>query len=381
LVNNIRLIYVEHVRRKRSRTKQHYDTWLLGGLCYINKIDEIIVLASDLNIPPLCDKIKMLIVDSTNFLPRFLGLILRSKKNNSIIHIHYELSRYDIDALLQLIISMFIIKYVLRCRIVFSFYNPFFDPLKYKEYLALLLDEEEEYKIRIARIMLVLFYRLISRLSDIVVVHAKCFREFLRLLGIRNIIVLPHGYVKPECRKDDGKYIIVYGVISRRKRLEYILENYLRSPIDIPLLIVGGPSKADYKYFLNLYRLYQGRKGVRFLGFVPDEILDTLLYKAKVIILSQPLAVTPSGTLTQITKYCKPVLVPESNVYFKEYVPEESLVDFEHESLSDVIRNYNRLQKIVRKIVNRAKLECFNNIARLYAKLYEHLLRVKNTNR
>jgi glycosyltransferase involved in cell wall biosynthesis len=332
------------------------------------EIDEVTLVASDINVPKM-PKLKVVLTNPFRFFSTLIALLLRYE-DTKIVHVHFEITRYDSLALIELMAAIFAAKFFLRKHVLFSLYNPFFDPDNSEEYLTLMTNEQNPIKLAIFRHALILWYKYISKCSHRIIVHASIFQKYLDKLAIKNTSVLPHGYVAPLSPEPNpsGEYILVFGVISRRKRLDQILEAYVQQKPQVPLIVAGGASKYDKQYYQNLLNKYNHKFGITFTGFIPDALLEKTVKGAKLIILPQPLEVTPSGVLTQLAAYGKPILGPKSNLYFAEYLPKEALFD---EILFSDLLDEAKLERVSFSIVNRALAESFDQVAPSYVTFYE----------
>jgi glycosyltransferase involved in cell wall biosynthesis len=338
-------------------------------------IDEVTLVASDINVPKM-PKLKVVLTVPLRLFSTLIALLLRCE-DTKIVHIHFETTRYDPLALVELMVAMFVAKFFLKKHVLFSLYNPFFDPKNPEEYLTLLTNEQKPIKLATLRRALLLWYKYISKCSHCIIVHASIFQKYLDQLGIKNTFVLSHGYVKPSSPEPDpsGEYILVFGVVSRRKRLDQILEAHALQKPGVPLIVAGGASKYDKQYYQNLLSKYNNKFGITFTGFVPDALLEKTVKGAKLIILPQPLAVTPSGVLTQLAAYGKPIFGPKTNLYLAEYLPNEALFD---EILFFDLLDEARLERVSSSIVKRALNESFDQIAFSYVKFYEKQMNETN---
>lgn len=181
---------------------------------------------------------------------------------------------------------------------------------------------------------LLLFSRVVSSLSNAVVVHAEVFkRRLVEQYGVSQskVKVVPHGVdpmigvpEKVTVLEEPRRNLIIYfGVLSPRKGLETLLSAFgllekRRHNCELWLAGSSPPYYHEYESQLKNLALELGLgSNVRFLGSVTDRFAHIIFERACFIVLPYSYDVSASGALSWALAHRLPV-VASDNEYFRE---------------------------------------------------------------
>jgi glycosyltransferase involved in cell wall biosynthesis len=159
----------------------------------------------------------------------------------------------------------------------------------------------------------------------------------------------PHGTfegitrVATSSRNRSERVILAFGYWGTYKRLEVLLgamEQVLRENPDAVLEIAGTNHPSTPGYLESLQREWNGRGGVRFLGYVAENELPALFSNASVLVLPYTSAAGTSGVMHQACQYGLPIvatsipemceIAQEEKVAAEFYSPEDQATLADH---------------------------------------------------
>ena len=123
-------------------------------------------------------------------------------------------------------------------------------------------------------------------------------RLILKLFKIKYVGTAPLQIIKPKKIKDSNKLVksiksdkflhifLVFGFIFKKRNIEIILDNIDPSS---EILVIAGETNVDLKYYTFLQKLIKKKnlsQCVKFLGFVDNESLTTLINSSAAIIFT-----------------------------------------------------------------------------------------------
>jgi glycosyltransferase involved in cell wall biosynthesis len=171
----------------------------------------------------------------------------------------------------------------------------------------------------ILKLALGLTTMLISKFSNVIIVHSESLKKTLNLdynVPLRKIHVIQHGIGDPKpvtSAEYEEKSVLFFGNITPSKGLEVLIDAFEK--IDVPdskLIIAGSPHPRGKKYFANIeQRIRQSpvSKNIVLTGYVKDEEIHRLFEKSSLVVFPYTCAVSCSGGLAFALQHHKPVVV------------------------------------------------------------------------
>lgn len=179
-----------------------------------------------------------------------------------------------------------------------------------------------------------LFYYLVGKFSDAIIVHEERLKETLsRWVDLGKISVVSHGLYLERRKRDREKIrkslgfkkkdfvLLLFGYITWYKGTDWIIEKVkklakVHPELNVKLIVAGGRSatlknKSHYKAFLkrveNLAR--KSNKSVLMTGFVPDKEVAIYFTAADLVALPYRAMMSASGPLSFALRFKKPFIV------------------------------------------------------------------------
>lgn len=254
-----------------------------------------------------------------------------------IIHIQFELPTFLLIGSFLLPLLLLILKITGR-KVIITLHGPIFPRYETSKYVKCILPHFR-FPI-IAGLLLHILYLLLDRLSDRIIVHANIFKKWLIEFGLRKIHVIYHGVenkvedieMLSTNRYSEKDIILCLGTIAPRKGIDSFLQaiSLIKDELKktgIKAVIAGPPSLvlSDRDYLQKLLRYYKALKDESIAvvkGFLPDNELEKLLEKVKVLCLPYPISISASGILAIAISRNIPVIVSDTP-YFKEILGED----------------------------------------------------------
>jgi glycosyltransferase involved in cell wall biosynthesis len=257
----------------------------------------------------------------------------------------------------------------------------------------------------LVRPVLLLFYKLMAKFVDMIVVHNSGFKSLLvKYYGIpaTKINVVPHGVSTETLPTSASKsnesalpfrhkrVILCFGVLSPRKGLEYLIEAYAKVVRQCPkcVLVVAGDEPVYYKgYKRGLQALVKAlgiERGVAFTGYVGDEVVRDLFSLAEIVVLPYVFSVSASGPLSTAMQHHKPIVATRT-VYFNSILEDGKdallVTPKSSEELAEAIRRLltdsSLRTRLIENIGIKADQYSWRRIARTTIGIYEKLLNSK----
>lgn len=213
--------------------------------------------------------------------------------------------------------------------------------------------------------------RFLRRMVDLLIVHSSEHRQIVLQSGFKEerIVQISHGTLvgqlldKNECKKKLGltgkKVLVVFGFINPAKGYDLVIKALQYLSHDIVLLVLGGPHIQQHSEYLSQLETIavdlSVEQRVRFLGFISDENLPTVISATDIAIF--PYRKTEiSGALHRILGY-KVATITSDLTYFKEikqtYDCMEMFRKDDYQELSKIIMNllsdHNRMHYLSEK--------------------------------
>jgi glycosyltransferase involved in cell wall biosynthesis len=320
------------------------------------------------------------------------------KDHVKIVHIQFEFVTFGPLYVSPFIILLLLILRLLKIKTVVTLHGPIFPRNVEKEVISGLMPSST----RVPKILLSsyiwLIYRLISKLSSAVIVHANVFKRWLAEHGIHNCFVIPHGVHVNSSHHDScltfngennayERIILFFGVLSPRKGLETLLQAFSIVINALPnvRLVIAGDEPAYYRGYKKELNDMAKRLGisskVSFLGRVSDEEIEDLFHQADLVVLPYLFSVSASGPLSLAMAYGKPVIVSRTE-FFEEILKDTCASIFFSpkdckmlaQRIIDVLLDKDLVKQISRKIREKTIEFSWEKAASLILELYRELL-------
>jgi glycosyltransferase involved in cell wall biosynthesis len=314
-----------------------------------------------------------------------------------IIHIQFEFITFGPLYVSPFIILLLLILRLLKIKTIVTLHGPIFPRNIEKEVISSLMPSSTKVPKILLSSYIWLTYRLISKLSSAVIVHANVFRKWLAEHGIHNCFVIPHGVhadllhnVRVTLNEGGSaceKIVLFFGVLSPRKGLETLLQAFSIVINALPnvRLVIAGDEPAYYRGYKRKLEDVARRLGisgkVSFLGRISDEEVEDLFHQADLVVLPYLFSVSASGPLSLAMAYGKPVIVSRTE-FFEEILGNQCTLLFfppgDYKTLAqritEVLLIKDSTEQISRKVKERAMKFSWKRIAILTLGLYRMLL-------
>jgi glycosyltransferase involved in cell wall biosynthesis len=320
-----------------------------------------------------------------------------TKDRVKIIHVQFEFVTFGPLYVSPFIILVLLILRFLKIKTVVTLHGPIFLRNIEKEVISRLMPSST----RVPKILLSsyiwLIYRLISKLSSAVIVHANVFKRWLAEHGIHNCFVIPHGVQVDFLHNmhvtfnEEGsaceKIVLFFGVLSPRKGLETLLQAFsiIINALPNVRLVIAGDELAYYRGYKKELEDMTKRLGisskVSFLGRISDEEVEDIFHQADLIVLPYLFSVSASGPLSLAMAYGKPVIVSRTE-FFEEILGNQCTLLFfppgDYKTLAqriiEVLSIKEYAEQISRKLKEKALELSWKKIALFTLELYKKLL-------
>ncbi len=139
--------------------------------------------------------------------------------------------------------------------------------------------------------------------------------------GATNAFLTPHGTFESTdydgCDPADGRRrILAFGKFGTYKRVDDLIAAYRQltanpSTADVELLIGGTDSPNAPGYLANIAAKNDDLPGLHFLGYIEEEDVEPLFSSSSVVVFPYTSTTGSSGPLHQAGAFARPVIVPE----------------------------------------------------------------------
>ena len=308
-----------------------------------------------------------------------------------VLHVQFEFDTFGlIQSFLNLPLVLFLAKFILGKKVIVTLHGPIFPKNKHKE-ICYLINSTSKIKAYLFILFTILVYKLIDISSDIIIVHAKVFKEWLRSWHILKTLVIPHGveidYSGKSKDKQRKKFTILYfGVFSPRKGIEYLIDAYTlfkREVHNSILILAGGPSKFYPKYYLKIVHRVSEDKSPDILitGPIKEAYVQKLFRIADVIVLPYVVAYSASGPLSLAIGYGRPIII-SSLEYFNEILSCKEVIfvppkdsDALFNALKRVYKDDTLRESLIKFIRKKAEIYSWDVVAKRTLCLYRRIVR------
>jgi len=221
------------------------------------------------------------------------------------------------------------------------------------------------------------------------IVHTERDKNTLTNIGVESdkIFVIPHGaysfFKKYDTPTDEENAVLFFGYIQENKGLEYLLKSM---PIvhkelsDVKLIIAG---EGDISKYSKLFDTIDKSKLEIYNEFIPNELVNKLLHRARVVVIPYSFHRGHSGIISVALAFGKPIIT--TNVGDLPNMVEngkEALIVHpkDPESLANAILKIlsdTELRKKMSKYALEKSYELsWDNIAKKHIKVYEKVVGV-----
>jgi glycosyltransferase involved in cell wall biosynthesis len=183
------------------------------------------------------------------------------------------------------------------------------------------------------------------------IVVAKHQRDFYRSLG-NDVIYIPNGVPLPESSEPHeitskfglkGRdYILSMGRLVPEKRIDWLLDSFLKiKPDSIKLVIAGGSSATD-DYVAALHRRAKGDADVIFAGYVAGRLKAELFSNARLFVIPSELEGLPIALLEAMS-YSLPCLASDIPPHLEVITDSVNGFLFNKDNQNDLTQNIQSL--------------------------------------
>ncbi len=332
----------------------------------------------------------------------FLDILAHVVKDRPyIVNLQFEFTMFGhvinsflIAPLLYLLRHLFKVKVVTTLHMVFPRSN-------YNEYLRQLIKIDKRYIEKLLTGILYYYFYItiyfLIRVSNKVIVHGNIFKiylsDYINRSELENkVVVIPHG-VEPRgtCVSTiNDKFnrekiiLLLYGVISPRKRYDEILRNLDVNTLSPVLIIIAGKVPHYYrwylKYLLNILNTKNIKSVILIPYHIPYKFLPELYRFATFTVLPYKRVIAASGVLSESLEFCVPAIVTP-DPYFYEILGKNYpfyIDNFNIESIKHVyylLRNNSALLNDIIKYIEIIRQRySWDNIAKMYLNVFRNLI-------
>ncbi len=279
---------------------------------------------------------------------------LRRNKQIKVVHLQHEFNMFG--GLLSIILIpwlLFLIRIVLRRRIVSTFHEIFSPKLINKNFMQ---ANNLDIPVWIAKIVFYFYFQLtILLFIDKVVVHDDFFKNILKneYHFTKKVVTIAHGVenlswsmTQTDARQklnlpENKKVLMFFGFLAGYKGVELLIEGFkkLENKQDYQLIIAGGKVKrvaGDPRYQAWLDKIMEDCKnlGIQTPGFVKNDDIETYFRASDLLILPYLTPQSMSGIMAMAVGFGQPFIASSS---FKERVEDNWLFNLEPQALADKV--------------------------------------------
>jgi glycosyltransferase involved in cell wall biosynthesis len=264
------------------------------------------------------------------------------KEKPDILHIQFELNTFGSFFTSLLYFVLLLLFRFIPTKVVTTFHAAVPKESIDKGFVNQLIPFKFMNSEFLLKLVFTFLYKVVTRWSDITIVHSKGFKRKLTRsyhLQASSLISIPHGInaspqippatlLDPWAKELHGKKLILFfGTVAPRKGLEYLIPafNKIRQ-IDptFVLGIVGGFVSTYVRYLKTIQNLLIEQnleKDVILAGEIPMDVVHAFLEAAEVVVFPYTYSISASGPLAFALEHRKPIVA--SNIgYFKEELKE-----------------------------------------------------------
>jgi glycosyltransferase involved in cell wall biosynthesis len=334
----------------------------------------------------------------SSYLYPFQIVMQAVKDRVSILHIQFEFTTFGFHTSPLILLLLFMLR-VIGIKTVITLHGPVFPKNVKKEIISNLVPRFAKIPACLFYLYVICIYKLISKLTEGIIVHARIFAKWLRMFGINNCVVIPHGVDIGFLHADNStivnikrdkyeKTILFFGVLSPRKGLETLLQAFHIVVNTLPevKLIIAGDEPIYYSGYKEKLIKITNKLGinnkVNFLGKIPDEVVGHLFHQADLVVLPYSYSISASGPLSLALGYGKIVIVSKTEFFSEIFDNDLNYLLFtpnNYEELAEcilkILTNNEMRKKTLSKLKEKALNLSWNNSARLTIKLYTQILK------
>ena len=239
-----------------------------------------------------------------------------------------------------------------------------------EEFLEIFWPSKKKFLIPLIKIFFNFLFKTTGFLSDEIIVHSQGLKNILIRdyhLNTKKVFVIPMGVpdkisriekasIKIQKHFDNNQFILYYGYLHRRKKIELLLETFYlinKKYPNLSLVISGGTLQKDYEEKLkNMALNLKIHEKVIFLGFVKEKDLHWLIDRSLFVLFPAAYSISASGPMSQIIAHHKPAIISRIGVY-QEDMQDESETLLAKNSISDWKEKIEKLlhdQNLIKKI-------------------------------
>lgn len=324
--------------------------------------------------------------NSFSFVARIIEHI-KKYPNLKVIHIQHEFNLFG--GSFSILFFLYLLKKLkkLNKKVVVTYHGVIAQKIinkKFKEVSQIALPAF------LLRFVLSFFYKVSNQYIDKVIVHEKCFKQFLISdYGFEesHVAIIHHGIedrhsnlTKEVARnnlkiKQDKKIILFFGFLAGYKGVDLLLDAFELLSSEYFLILAGGKPRRVEKN--NLYNRWYQKIEIRLknnpnilqTGFVLDEKIDTYFSATDVVVLPYLQMLSASGPMSLAISLKKPFLASD---VFAEALEDDRII-FERNaiSLKEAIENYFENQNFFDEYIEkRREGRLWSKISQLTYNLY-----------
>jgi glycosyltransferase involved in cell wall biosynthesis len=237
--------------------------------------------------------------------------------------------------------------------------------------------------------------RLSTRLllfSDRVIVLLRRYKRILlKRYGKRNILYIPHGTLGMKTNKINfsRNKLLTFGFWSPYKNLPLLVEVFLelKKKYKNLELIIAGDSHPNYPGYLDfLKEKYKFVRGIKFLGYIPNNKLHKLFLSSSIIVLPYLISTGTSGVVHLAVSYGKPVIISrlqdmeataQEEGYKLVFVKKNNKRELKN-AIEKLLKNKKLYLKIAKINLEASERHSFSKVAKMYVNLYTQFISFKS---
>jgi glycosyltransferase involved in cell wall biosynthesis len=228
--------------------------------------------------------------------------------------------------------------------------------------------------------------------SDRVVVLLRRYKRILlRKYRKRNIVYIPHGTPGKKTSKINfnRNKILTFGFWSPYKNLPLLVDVFakLKKKYKNLELIIAGDSHPNYPRYLDfLKEKYKFVRGIKFLGYIPNNKLHKLFLSSSLIVLPYLTSTGTSGVVHLAVSYGKPVIISRlqdieatarEEGYKLVFVKKNNKTELKN-AIEKLLKNKKLYLKIAKINSEASERHSFSKVAKMYVNLYKQLTSFKS---
>jgi glycosyltransferase involved in cell wall biosynthesis len=309
----------------------HYSRYLIGALEERFRSQATLLIYADKdprNKQLDYENLRLIWTPSFRFPFQIARQALRDKP--ALVHLQHEINMYGGRFTAILFPLVLLLLRVVGLKSVVTLHSVVSSDQIDAEFMRTFSWPPSKFLVYLSRLFFSILYRSITKLTTRVIVHSQFMGALLEdRYGVPadKIAVIPIGVPSPKIAAGqsaafdrpwasslEGKVILYFGYIIRRKGLEYLIEAFQEIQAKYPdhvLVLAGGELDYQREYARSLQEDVRRRRlenKILFTSFIPSDEIEKLFARCEFVVLPYTYSISSSLPLSFAMQYGKPVI-------------------------------------------------------------------------